>query len=137
MKQVIITFVAALLLALPAAGQAQARPPLSQVPVIDDTLYHIALANLVRRRCDALEGRVFKAFGIIGDLKRHARSLGYTQAEIDAYVDSDAEKDRMKARAAAMFATRGVDPDNPDDLCRYGREEIASNSPVGALLKAK
>ncbi len=137
MKQVLTTLAAAFLLLLPAAGKAEARPPLSQVTVIDDGLYQIALANLVRRRCDALDGRVFKAMGILRDLNRHARSLGYTQAEIDAYVDSDAEKDRMKARAAAMFAARGVDPDNPDDLCRYGLEEIASNSPVGALLKAK
>lgn len=137
MKQVLTTLAAALPLILPAAGKAEARPPLSEVTVIDDGLYQIALANLVRRRCDALDGRVLKAMGILRDLDRHARSLGYTQAEIDAYVDSDAEKDRLKARAAAMFAARGVDPDNPDDLCRYGMEEIASNSPVGALLKAR
>ena len=137
MKQVLTTLAAAFLLLLPAAGKAEPRPPLSEVTVIDDGLYQIALANLVRRRCDALDGRVLKAMGILHNLNRHARSLGYTQAEIDAYVDSDAEKDRMKARAAAMFAARGVDPDNPDDLCRYGLEEIASNSPVGALLKAK
>ena len=137
MKQVLTTLAAALLLALPAAGKAEARPPLSSVTVIDDGLYQIALANLVRRRCDAIEGRVLKAVGILRELNRHARSLGYTQAEIDAYVDNDAEKDRMKARAAAMFAARGIDPDKPEDLCRYGLEEIASNSPVGALLKAK
>ncbi|TNF57606.1 MAG: hypothetical protein EP307_13685 [Rhodobacteraceae bacterium] len=104
---------------------------------MDDGVFTIALANLVRRRCDSLDGRVLKAMGILRDLKAEARALGYTQAEIDAYVDSDAEKERMKARAAALFEARGVDPDNPEDLCRFGREEIAQNSPVGVLLKAR
>lgn len=128
---------AALLLLLPAAGQAQAKPPLRDVAAIDDALYEVALANLVRKRCETIEGRLFKGIALLHDLNRQARDLGYSQAEIDAYTESDAEKERMKARAAAMFAERGIDPDNPDDLCRYGQEEIAANSPVGALLKAR
>lgn len=137
MIRLVSIFASVLLLALPAAGQAEAKPPLRDVAAIDDALYQVALANLVRKRCETIDGRVFKGIALLRDLNRQARDMGYSQSEIDAYTESDAEKDRMKARAAAMFAERGIDPDNPDDLCRYGQEEIAANSPVGALLKAR
>ena len=127
----------ALALCLTVSSAAAAKPPLRDVAYVDDGLFQIAVADLIRKGCGEIDARLFKAIGVLRDLNQHARSLGYTQAEIDAFVDSDIEKDRMRARGAELFAARGVNPENPDDLCRMGREEIASNSPVGQLLKAK
>ncbi|WP_050928116.1 DUF5333 domain-containing protein [Aestuariivita boseongensis] len=124
-------------LCLSVSSAVAAKPPLREVAYVDDGLFQIALANVIRKGCDDIDARLLRAFGVLRDLKSHALSLGYTEAEIDAYVDSDAEKDRMRARGAELFQARGVNPDNPEDLCRMGREEIASNSPVGKLLKAK
>lgn len=122
---------------LTVSTAAAAKPPLRDVAYVDDGLFQIAVANVIRKGCEDIDARMFKAFSVLRDLKNHALSLGYTEAEIDAFVDSDIEKDRMRARGAELFAARGVNPENSEDLCRLGREEIAKNSPVGELLKAK
>lgn len=118
-------------------GAVLAKPPLRSVAYIDDGLFNVAVADAIRKGCSSIDARLFKAIGVLRDLRAHARALGYTKAEIDAYVDSDAEKDRMRARGAQVFAARGLDPDNPDDLCRFGQHEIAQKSAIGVLLKAK
>jgi hypothetical protein len=127
----------ALILSIVASTTLAANPPLRELAEVDDGLYHIAVANVVRKRCESIDARMFRALARIRELKQIAQKAGYSETEINAFVDSDTEKARMIARAEKMFAARGVDPDNPDDLCRYGREEIASQSAVGVLLKAK
>ncbi len=127
----------ALALCLLVSSAAAAKPPLRDVTYVDDGLFQIAVADVIRKGCSDIDGRIFKAIGILRDLHNHALSLGYTRTEIEAFVDSDVEKDRMRARGAELFSARGVNPDNPEDLCRMGREEIASQSPVGQLLRAK
>lgn len=127
----------AIALCLTVGSAAAAKPPLREVAYVDNGLFEIAVADVIRKGCSDIDARLFRAIGVLRDLKNHALSLGYTDAEIDAYVDSDVEKDRMRARGAKLFETRGVNPENPDDLCRMGREEIAKNSPVGKLLRAK
>lgn len=122
---------------LVVGSAAAAKPPLREVAYVDDGLFQIAVADVIRKGCSNIDARVFRALGAMRDLRDHALSLGYTRAEIEAYVDSDTEKNRMRARGAELFAARGVNPENPDDLCRMGREEIAKKSPVGKLLRAK
>ena len=63
--------------------------------------------------------------------------LSNSDAEIDAYIDSDAEKARMRARGAAFFKAKGVDTSDPQSYCALGREEIQKSSRIGSLLKAK
>ena len=127
----------ALGLCLAVSTAAAAKPPLRELTEVDDGLFQVAVANVVRKRCDSIDARMFRALGVLRDLKRTAQKAGYSETEIDAYVDSEEEKARMIARAQVMFAERGINPDNPEDLCRFGREEIARNSPVGVLLRAK
>lgn len=122
---------------LTVGNAAAAKPPLREVVYVDNGLYQIALANVIRKGCSEIDARLFKAIGALRAIKNHAISLGYSDAEINAYVESDVEKDRLRARGARLFEARNVDPENPADLCRLGREEIANNSPVGQLLRAK
>ena len=70
------------------------------------------------------------------DLRSKAHDLGYTDSEIRAYVDSDAEKDRMRARGEAYLATNGVTYDNPNSFCTLGQDEIKRNSAIGVYLRA-
>ena len=123
--------------ALVATSAASAKPPVREVAYVDDGLFNVAVDDVIRKGYDRIDARFFKAISVLRDLKQHATSLGYTDAEIEAFVDSDAEKDRMRARGANLFKARGVDPENPEDLCRMGREEIAKNSQIGVLLRAK
>lgn len=134
MKRMMIT--AAIGLALLAAPVA-AKPPLRDVPAIDDALLDLGIADRIRKNCPDISARMLTAIGYLYGLKDKARDLGYSDAEIEAYVDSDAEKARMKARGAAFFKARGVDTSDPQSYCALGRAEIQKSSRIGSLLKAK
>ena len=42
----------------------------------------------------------------------------------------------MRKRGEAYVRSRGLDPAQHDDLCRFGQAEIARQSSVGSLLRA-
>ncbi|CUJ86986.1 hypothetical protein RUE5091_00542 [Ruegeria denitrificans] len=121
-------------LALPTI--AEAKPPLREVKEIDNELYYIAIANEISEYCPSISGRRLKAIGVLWGLKSKANKLGYSDNEIRAYVDSDAEKDRMRAKGEAYLAQHGVTYENPNSFCTLGRAEIERNSAVGVYLRA-
>jgi hypothetical protein len=134
MKKIMITAILGLsVLAAPVA----AKPPLRDVAAIDDALLDLGIADRIRKNCPEISARMLKAIGYVYGLKGQARDLGYSEAEIEAYIDSDEEKARMKARGAAFFKARGVDTSKPESYCALGREEIQKSSRIGSLLKAK
>ncbi len=69
-------------------------------------------------------------------LKSRANALGYSDAEIRAYIESDAEKARMRAKGEAFLSQNGVRYGQPETFCAFGRSEIQKNSAIGALLRA-
>ncbi|WP_420584439.1 DUF5333 domain-containing protein [Ruegeria sp.] len=121
-------------LALPTV--AEAKPPLRDVKEIDDQLYYIAIANEISEVCPSISGRRLKAIGVMWDLRSQAHKLGYSDKEIRAYVESDAEKDRMRAKGEAYLAQHGVSYDNPNTFCTLGQKEIERNSAIGVYLRA-
>ncbi|MCL6283972.1 DUF5333 domain-containing protein [Ruegeria sp. 2012CJ41-6] len=129
------TALLALALTLPTMGEA--KPPLRDVAEIDNELYFIAIANEIDKQCDSISGRRLKAIGVIWDLKSKANALGYSDREIRAYVDSDAEKVRMRRKGEAYLAQNGVSYGNPESFCVLGRAEIERNSAVGVYLRAR
>ena len=125
-------------LAIPvAAAAATAKPALRDVPEIEETLFTVALANEVARKCDRIDARRLKGYRILFDLRARANQLGYSDSEIRAYVESDSEKTRMRARGMAYLSANGVDPDAPETFCTFGLAEIAKSSAIGVLLRAR
>lgn len=115
---------------------AGAKPPLREVKEIDDSLYYIAIANEISEYCPTISGRRLKAIGVMWGLRSKANQLGYSDAEIRAYVESDAEKARMRAKGEAYLAQNGVSYDDTETFCALGRREIERNSAIGVYLRA-
>lgn len=126
-----------ILLSTALASSASAKPPLRDVAAIDNALFDLGVANLIRENCNSISARLLRAYRFVNGLERKALEMGYTQGEIDAYVDSDAEKNRLRARAARYFAQIGADPNQPDGLCALGRAEIDKSSRIGSFLRAQ
>lgn len=122
----------AILMALPVA--AQAKPAIRDVPKIDEGLFTIGLANEIRKTCPAISARMLTALAALNDLQQTAREMGYTKAEVEAYLDSEAEKERMRARKRAYFEQKGLATDVAGH-CTLGEMEIAGGTPVGRLLR--
>ena len=114
-----------------------AKQPLNKVAAIDDALFDLGIADRVRKNCPTISARVFRAITYVRKLESEAKALGYTSAEIEAYTDSEADKARLRAKAAAFFKAKGVDTSDPQSYCAFGRAEIQKSSRIGSLLKAK
>lgn len=128
-----------LLAVSPLAGAtgatAQAKPPIREVPELYDPLFYIAVANEVRKKCPSISERRVKGIAALWGLRNRANQLGYSDKEIEAFYDSEAERARMARRGEAYLAQYGADRDDPASLCAFGRAEIERNSAIGVYLK--
>ena len=133
MHKILIALVSVAILATPVA----AKQPLNQVAAIDDALFDLGVADRVRKNCPTISARLFRAIGYVRKLESDAKAMGYSDAEIEAYTDSDADKARLRAKAVKFFKAKGVDTSDPQSYCVFGRAEIQKSSRIGSLLRAK
>ncbi|MBK1635728.1 DUF5333 domain-containing protein [Rhodovulum adriaticum] len=117
------------------AAASQDLPPLTENDHVWNSLLSASVGDAIQRKCPTISPRLFRAFRAAKDLERHALSLGYNPAQIEAFLDSSANKARMKAERDAYLAANGVSKDDPESYCRLGREEIARNTLTGSLLR--
>ena len=123
-----------LILPLTATASA-AKTPLREVAAIDNQMFAVAMAIEISDNCTDIRPRTVKGLAFLWDLAGQAKSMGYTEAEIDAYRKSDAEKARMRARGEAYMRDKGLDPKKKEDLGKLGRMEMAASSQIGSFLK--
>ena len=121
-------------LALPAAAQG-ARPGLPNEPEITEGLIAVGMAYEIDRQCDALDARKLTGITTLLGLKGRARDLGYSSAEVDAFIDDDAEKERLKVVARARLAALGAAEGDEASWCAVGRSQIDGGTAVGRLLR--
>ncbi len=117
------------------AGATAAKPALRDDPVIIEGLIATAIAYEVGRRCDSLDARVVQGITFLYSLRAHAEGLGYSGREIDAFIDSKAEKDRLEAMARERLRDKGGVDGEWGTYCAVGRAEIAAGSQIGLLLR--
>ncbi|MCV2875122.1 DUF5333 domain-containing protein [Rhodobacteraceae bacterium XHP0102] len=103
-------------------------------PEIHEGLLAISIGRLVRNHCDTIDARVFRAWAFAQTLVDRGISLGYSRAELEDYLESDADKDRYRRLARAYLGARGAVVEDAQSMCRLGRDEISSQSAVGRLL---
>lgn len=127
----------AILAFLGATAPAAALQPLHEDARVLNGFYVIGFADEIRKRCDTIEPRFFRAYSYLRSLERYARDAGYTSEDIDELQDNKAEKEKLRARINRDLAKRGATPQTPEGYCTVGREEIAKESAAGRLLQAK
>ncbi len=123
---------AALLLA-PVVAQAQAAS-IAEVPEITEGLIATAIAYEIGRVCGPVDGRRLQGLAFLLSLQSRARSLGFSQEEIDAYVEDEAEKARLEGIARERLTALGAVEGDEESFCAVGRAEMARGSQVGRLL---
>jgi hypothetical protein len=120
-----------------SAGIVDAKQPLRDVKSIDNAVFDVAVADEIRKKCPEIAPRLVRAYTLYRATRSEARALGYTDAEIEAYADSDAEKARLRAKGDAYFKANGVVASDPQSYCALGRKEIEKSSRIGSLLRIK
>lgn len=119
------------------SGPAAALEPLSAEKYINDRLIAARAADRIRRECDSINARMIFAFNQARALKRYAGDKGYSDAQIDAFLDDRTEKERIYGIAEDYLVSKGAKAGDGESFCRIGRDEIAANSVIGTLLVAK
>ena len=117
------------------AGVAQAG--LADERDINEGLLMLAVADKIRRSCDSIGGRLMRAQSYANQLEQLAAERGYSNDEIDDYINSKANRAAMRERRNAYFASKGASNLDHESLCVLGQDEMARNSAAGRLLRAK
>jgi hypothetical protein len=123
-------------LTLAVTAPAHALVPISEEPVINDTLLQGFIGDAIDDNCSTIEARKVRALNELTKLRDYALKQGYSAQEIRDFVTSKDEKARGKASAAAILKERGAEPGNEAAYCKIGEEEIAKNSLIGKLLRS-
>lgn len=125
--------ICAAVLAVSLAAPAQAGLP--DEAEINEGLIATAIAYEIGEVCGTISARMFRGINYLNSLRDRARALGYSNAEIDAYVGNREEKRRLEAIARARLADMGAVVGQEATYCTVGRNEIAADTAIGRLLR--
>lgn len=134
MKTLMIAATAALTL-FAGTDALSAQTSLKDEPTVSEGLIAVGMAYEISEQCDGISARLFRGLSYLNGLKGEARDLGYSNSQIDAYVDDKAEKNRLEGVARDRLTQLGVVADDPASYCAVGRDQIAANTRVGWLLR--
>jgi len=117
------------------AGATAARPAIRDVEYISEGLISTAIAYEIGDKCSSIDARLVAGVNFLWSLREHAAQLGYTDDEIDAFVDSKDEQRRLEAIARSRLRQMGAVEGEWDTYCTVGATEIAGNTTIGQLLR--
>ncbi|MCH8465194.1 MAG: DUF5333 domain-containing protein [Roseinatronobacter sp.] len=134
---------AALALAAPASAsaaqsQAEINDALRNTPAIYNGLFTAALIKHVVDTCPAVSppGR-FARVNYFLSLYNRARGLGYSRAQIEAFVDDKAEQERLRGIVLSHLRRAGVDPASEAEVCAFARTQSAERTALGRQLRER
>lgn len=116
-----------------SGAQAQSSP--SDVAGVSEGLIAAGMAIELGDYCDDVSVRMIRGLNFLQGLKRDLRDAGFSEDEIDAYIDDDQEKDRLEAIARNRLSDLGVVTTDPATYCTAAQGQIAQGTQVGQLLR--
>lgn len=135
MKNSTTIFAASVIAIVAFAGSLSAKPALKDVAHVRDGIIAVGIAYEISEQCGSLRARLFRGYTYLNGLKNHARSLGYSNAEIDAYINDNIEKNRLEGIAREQLIALGAVVGSEETFCNVGRAQIARGNAIGYLLR--
>lgn len=117
------------------AAPATAQSGLEAEPAIREGLIAVGIAVEIADRCERIDTRRLKGLAYLNSLRSEARRLGYSEAQIEVFLDDDAAAARLEAEARARLAEKGAVRGDADSHCRVGAAEMAAGSVIGQFLR--
>ena len=117
-----------------AAAFSDSIESLSKETYVTERLVAARVADVVRKNCDTIKGRMVFALNEAYRLRDWALDQGYSEAVIRAFLKDDVERARIYELADARFSQAGSE-DDPTRYCKVGNEEIDAGSIAGSLLR--
>lgn len=123
---------AATLMLAALAAPAAALPPLGAQDYVVEHLMAARIADRIRTNCPTISARLIYAWREAHGLKDWARNQGYSEAEVNTFLKSRAEKDKIYARAEDFLKQNGATDEA--GFCALGKAEIAKGSYIGSFI---
>ena len=117
------------------AGNLSAQTALKDVAHVREGIIAVGMAVELSDKCGSISPRTLRGINYLRGLQDHARGLGFSQAQIDAYVDDKSEKNRLEGIARTRLADMGVVNGQESTYCAVGRAQISQGTAVGRLLR--
>ncbi|MEM8582076.1 MAG: DUF5333 domain-containing protein [Pseudomonadota bacterium] len=137
MKRTLALALAFILISPAALPVHAAESGLRQEADITNALLVISVADKIRRSCSSLGANLFRARSLVNSVRETARERGYSEAEIDHYINDKSNRAEMRGMRNEYFSSKGASNLDPDSLCVLGKAEIASGSQIGRLLRER
>jgi hypothetical protein len=115
------------------ATSATANP--GDVTRVTEGIIAAGMAVELDDNCGDVSVRMLRGLNFLQGLKSALRDEGYSNAEIDAWIDDDGEKDRLEAIARQRLSDLGVRTNDPASYCTVARGQIDQDTQIGRLLR--
>ena len=115
------------------SSAAVANP--ANVERVTEGLIAAGMAIELDDNCGDVRVRMLRGLNFLQGLKNHLQDLGYSNAEIDAYIDNRTEKQRLETLARQRLNALGVRSDDPSSYCTVAQAQIVADTQVGQLLR--
>ena len=116
-----------------SATLAMANP--GNVERVTEGLITAGMAIELDDNCGDVRVRLLRGINFLQGLKSHLKDLGYSGRDIDAYIDNDAEKDRLEIIARQRLNDLGVRTNDASTYSTVAKGQIAQATQVGQLLR--
>ena len=123
------------------AGQTQAdvNALLRGTPEVYNGLFTAALIKHIVDSCpQRIEPPgIFARVSYFMGLYSKARDLGPSRQQIEAFVEDEAEQERIRQLVFTYLRSADVDPMNKPAVCAYASDQIAQATALGKRLREK
>ncbi|MFV2052455.1 DUF5333 domain-containing protein [Aliiroseovarius sp. YM-037] len=103
---------------------------------VNNGLILAGITETIYETCPTISVRKLRGIFYLRSLYTMAKNAGFSEEEIEAYVDNEEEEARLRARVNAWLADKGAVEGNPETYCAVGRAQIAAGNQIGVLLRA-
>lgn len=119
------------------AARADQYDALRNDAQVENGVLIVAVGDIIRDNCPTFEDRRGRSIPFLVGLVRRAQSLGYSRAEVEAYVDNPDERARVEGLARRWLIQEGADMNTPETICAVARAEISAQTAIGRLIRER
>ncbi|MFN4057156.1 MAG: DUF5333 family protein [Roseinatronobacter sp.] len=124
--------------AVGATPQAEVNAALRAHAPVYNGLFTAGLIKHIVDTCPDLQGpsRFARTRFFLG-LYNQARALGYSRAQIEAFVDDKGEQERLRGVVFNHLRGQGVSPTDASAVCGFARAQMQAGTDLGRQLRER
>jgi hypothetical protein len=134
MKPLLLATVFAVLATSALAAAPARADTLREDTHVTEKLVAAQAGDILRNACPKASARMLVVFSEMMSLQSYAKSQGYDEATVKAFLADKAEKKRVRQLANAYLAKAGFIKGDEASACATARAEVAAGTFTGSLL---